>query len=69
MNRIALAGVSALTLAIACSPIVAQPLSEAPLNAGCPSENACDQYVVDGATLTSQKPQCNDGRCEYGRPD
>ncbi len=73
MNRLALAGLGALSLAIACSPIVAQPLSGAPLNAGCPEEHACDLYNVRGRrtrrrSATTPKAQCNEGRCDFGRP-
>ena len=76
MNRRALAGLGALSLAIACSPIVAQPLSGAPLNAGCPEEHACDLYNVvgdagtdaAGPSATTPKAQCNEGRCDFGRP-
>jgi hypothetical protein len=57
---------SALTLAIACSPIVAEPLSQAPLNSGCPDVNACDRYVVPNATT---KAQCKKGSCEFGPPN
>jgi hypothetical protein len=62
-------------IAFACSPIVAQPLSGAPLNAGCPDEHACDLYTVPGAgdggastTTTTTNAQCNEGRCDFGRP-
>lgn len=75
MSRFALAGLGVLSLAIAfaCSPIVAQPLSGAPLNAGCPDERACDLYTVAGAGdagagATTTKAQCNEGRCDLGRP-
>lgn len=53
-------------IAVACGAIQGAPLSEAPVNAGCPSVNSCDAYDVTGAKT---KPQCNDGRCEFGRPD
>ncbi len=74
MNRLSLAGLVALGVGIACSPIVAQPLSGAPLNAGCPEQRACDLYAVadagaPGAGLAVTKAQCNEGRCELGRPD
>ena len=75
MSRLALAGVGVLTLAIAfaCSPIVAEQLSAAPLNAGCPDERACDLYSAPGAGdagvgTTPAKAQCNEGRCDFGRP-
>jgi hypothetical protein len=79
VKHLALAGLTALSLAIACSPIVAQPLSGAPLNAGCPEEHGCDLYDVaaDGgaeagattpAGTTMPKAQCNEGRCDFGRP-
>ena len=73
MSRLALAGLGALALAIACSPIVAEQLSAAPLNAGCPDEHACNLYNVAGAGdagagTTPAKAQCNEGRCDFGRP-
>jgi hypothetical protein len=74
VSRRALAGLGALSLAIAfaCSPIVAEPLSSAPMNAGCPEQHACDLYAVAGADAgsgtTTTKAQCNEGRCDFGRP-
>ncbi len=66
MRRRAIVVLAVLPLAIACGAIQGVPLSEAPTNAGCPAVNACDAYDVKGAKT---KPQCNDGRCEFGRPD
>jgi hypothetical protein len=58
----------ALTLVLgnACSPIVAEPLSHAPVNSGCPDVNTCDRYIVPNVTT---KAQCNKGSCDFGRPD
>ena len=57
MSRLAFAGLCVLSLAVACGAITAQPLSSAPLNAGCPEQHACDLYVVADATETSPKAQ------------
>jgi hypothetical protein len=56
-----------MSLAFACSPIVGTPLSEAPLNAGCPEVNPCAAYDVEGTLIPAQCAK--DGRCDYGRPD
>ncbi len=51
----------------ACGPIRGASLTEAPRNEGCPDRNRCTAYaVVPGAKTV---PQCNQGRCEFGRPD
>jgi len=57
--------VAVLAVAAACSPIVAEPLSEAPVNAGCLDVHKCELYTVPGATT---KSQCHDGRCDFGLP-
>lgn len=69
MNRAAAVGLGAVSLALACSPIVSEPLSAAPLNAGCPNEHGCELYVLAGAGEGSPQPQCSAGRCDFGRPD
>jgi hypothetical protein len=61
----AFAALAMLALAVACSPIVAEPLSEAPLNAGCLDVHKCELYTLPGATVRSQ---CHDGRCDFGLP-
>jgi hypothetical protein len=61
----AFAALTLLALAVACSPIVAEPLSEAPLNAGCLDVHKCELYTLPGATV---KSQCHDGRCDFGLP-
>jgi len=61
----AFAALAALALAVACSPIVAEPLSDAPVNAGCLDVHKCELYTVPGATT---KSQCHDGRCDFGLP-
>ncbi|MDB4935599.1 MAG: hypothetical protein JWP87_2571 [Labilithrix sp.] len=66
MSRRTTFALGVLSCAIACSPIVAEPLSDAPVNAGCPDVHGCDLYDVDGSPT---KPQCHDGRCDFGRPD
>lgn len=57
--------VAVLAVAAACSPIVAKPLSEAPVNEGCLDVHKCELYTVPGATT---KSQCHDGRCDFGLP-
>jgi hypothetical protein len=54
-----------LAVLVACSPIVAEPLSEAPVNEGCLDVHKCELYTVPGATT---KSQCHDGRCDFGLP-
>jgi hypothetical protein len=54
-----------LAVLVACSPIVAEPLSEAPANEGCLDVHKCELYTVAGATT---KSQCHDGRCDFGLP-
>lgn len=66
LSALTLAVTLALSLANACAPIVAEPLSHAPVNSGCPDVNTCDRYVVPNVTT---KAQCNKGSCDYGRPD
>jgi hypothetical protein len=61
----AFAALTLLAVAVACSPIVAEPLSEAPLNAGCLDVHKCELYTLPGATV---KSQCHDGRCDFGLP-
>lgn len=65
MKSPAFAALTMLALAVACSPIVAEPLSEAPLNAGCLDVHKCELYTLPGATV---KSQCHDGRCDFGLP-
>ncbi len=65
MKSAAFAALTALALAVACSPIVAQPLSDAPLNEGCLDVHKCELYTVPGVTT---KAQCHDGRCDFGLP-
>ncbi len=71
MTRPAFAAVATLALALAiacapaCSPIVAQPLSDAPKNEDCLDVHKCELYTVPGATT---KSQCHDGRCDFGLP-
>ena len=65
MKSPAFAALSLLALAVACSPIVAEPLSEAPLNADCLDVHKCELYTLPGATV---KSQCHDGRCDFGLP-
>ena len=65
MKSPAFAALTLLALAVACSPIVAEPLSGAPLNAGCLDVHKCELYALPGATV---KSQCHDGRCDYGLP-
>lgn len=62
-----LAATVTLSLAFACAPIEGTPLSEAPLNAGCPEINSCAAYDVKGTIIPAQCAK--DGRCDYGRPD
>jgi hypothetical protein len=61
----AFGALAVLALAVACSPIVAEPLSTAPLNEGCLDVHKCELYTVPGATT---KAQCHDGRCDFGLP-
>lgn len=56
-----------MSLAFACAPIEGSPLSEAPVNSGCPEINPCDGYAVKDAKIPAQCSK--DGRCDYGRPD
>lgn len=56
----------ALALAFACEPIQGAPLPGPPTNSGCPEVRSCAAYDAQGAKT---KAQCNQGRCEYGRPD
>lgn len=65
MRSPAFAAVTLLAVAVACSPIVAEPLSVAPVNEGCLDVHKCDLYTVPGATT---KSQCHDGRCDFGLP-
>ena len=69
MKRGASVAVAALAFALACSPacspIVAQPLSDAPKNEDCLGVHKCELYTVPGATT---KSQCHDGRCDFGLP-
>ncbi|MDB5212505.1 MAG: hypothetical protein JWO86_432 [Myxococcaceae bacterium] len=65
MRSPAFAALTLLALAVACSPIIAEPLSDAPLNAGCLDVHKCELYTVPGVTV---KSQCHDGRCDYGLP-
>lgn len=65
------ASVTALLLAavpvVGCGEIQGAPLSEAPLNRGCPAVNPCGAYDVPNAKTS---PQCNkDGRCDFPIPD
>lgn len=64
--HVASASLALVALGVACAPVKGAPLSEAPLNAGCPEQNRCDAYRVPGARTAAQ---CNDGRCDFGRPD
>jgi hypothetical protein len=61
----AFATLTLLALAVACSPIIAEPLSDAPLNTGCLDVHKCELYTVPGVTV---KSQCHDGRCDFGVP-
>jgi hypothetical protein len=65
VSRRATLALALLSSAIACSPIQAEPLSDAPVNAGCPDVHGCDLYAIDGAPT---KAQCHEGRCDFGRP-
>ncbi len=65
MKSPAFAALTMLALAVACSPIVAEPLSAAPLNDGCLDVHKCELYTLPGATVRSQ---CHDGRCDFGLP-
>lgn len=65
-TEVALASLGLVAVAVACAPIEGTPLSEAPLNSGCPELTRCDAYVVPGAKTSAQ---CNEGRCEFSRPD
>lgn len=66
LANVVLGALALVGLGIACAPVKGAPLSDAPLNSGCPDRNSCEAYVVAGSKTA---PTCNAGRCEFGRPD